>query len=80
MESNYRDGPTGHNNYAQKFKFGFLLHLLLGNRIMFGNEDDLPPEKCQSLLDQYMAAEIKGRKISQQMFIKYEFITFNVQN
>ena len=46
---------------------------------MFGNEDDLPPEKCQSLLDQYMSDEIKGRKISQQMFIKYEFITFNVQ-
>ena len=64
----------------KRFKCVFLLHSFLGNHpIMFGNEDDLPLEKCQSLLDQYMSDEIKGRKISQQMFIKYEFITFIVQ-
>ena len=40
---------------------------------MFGNEPDLSVEQCRQVLERHMPDHIKERKISQKMFIGYDF-------
>ena len=47
-------------------------------RVIFSTQPNLPPEECYRLLDRYMEAHVKVRKILQKLFVRYMLRRCNV--
>ena len=39
--------------------------------VKFGDDTDIPEEKCHDLLNEYMPKHVKSSKVLQKLFIKY---------